>query len=434
MTRRDIDIFGLPYVPGSVRARLRRATHPEARNGIVLLAESDMETLAAAPLGMVVVDGAPLSHRMIRLMGLGVPTVIVSSGQALALEPGREILLDGSTGRISSHGDASRGVISAPPTGPTCTADGTEIRLLASVRNHATARRARENGAEAIGLVRSEFVAPQDDRQPDLDFYVQALGEICRAAAPLDVTVRLLDVGADKMPGWLPPTGLSDPSLGLQGVRLFGSEPVRSVCLAQLAAIRKLSGQSSLRVLLPYLARHEELHFWADRLRRHLPDSVPIGAMAETPAAALDLGRWFDRADFVALGCNDLMQCLFAADRSSPDLRNYLDPYAPPLYRFLRQIAVGAQGHLRQVQLCGVLAQLPGVLPVLLGLGYRVFSVEAALIPHLRQTVLASHISEAEILAERACGASESRQVREILGIVTGLGPPFLLPQLPWED
>ncbi len=432
MTRRDIEILGMPYVPGRTRGILRPVSASATDDSIVVLAESDVEKLTGARSGLVVVDGAPFSHAMIRLMGMGVPTVIVSAQQASMLETGREVFLDGATGRISTEGDSLASALATPRSDRVVTADGVRVFLLASVRGHHTAQQARLCGAEAIGLVRSEFLAPTDGQQPDAEFYLGAFADLCRAAAPLAVTVRLLDVAADKLPDWSQSTRQVGGPLGMQGVRLFGDPSMRAIPLAQLEAVRVLSEQFSLRVLLPYLVRYEELAFWTDRCRRYLPNSVPIGAMAETPAAALDLGNWFDNADFVALGCNDLMQCLFAADRGRSELRNYLDPYAPPLYRFLRQVAIASEQHLQELQLCGVLAQLPGVLPILLGLGYRVFSVEATLIPHLQRAIQDTSIADAEELAEQVCDATWSREVREILGIAADVEPPFRVPEVDW--
>jgi phosphoenolpyruvate-protein kinase (PTS system EI component) len=109
------------------------------------------------------------------------------------------------------------------------------------------------------------------------------------------------------------------------------------------------------------------------------------------------------------------MQCLFGADRDQPELRRYLDPYAPALYRFLQQVANAVQSQLDEVQLCGVLPQLPGILPLLLGLGYRTFSVEATMLPHLRQTIARTHTAEARMLAESVCHARSSAVVRTLL-------------------
>ncbi|MDX1824564.1 MAG: putative PEP-binding protein, partial [Thiohalomonadales bacterium] len=115
----------------------------------------------------------------------------------------------------------------------------------------------------------------------------------------------------------------------------------------------------------------------------------------------------------------------------SAELRHYLDPYAPLLWRFMQQIAMAAETRLENIQLCGVLAQLPGVLPLLLGLGYRAFSVEATLIPYLRQIIATTHINEARELAQQICAARESRDVLRLLGLPFGGYQPFLSEQGP---
>jgi phosphoenolpyruvate-protein kinase (PTS system EI component) len=265
--------------------------------------------------------------------------------------------------------------------------------------------------------VRSEFLLPEEDGVPGAEFYQGAFNELCEAAAPLSVTVCLLDLAADKMPGWMPPINAAGGVLGLQGARLFQVEPVRQVFHAQLTALDALSDRFDLRLLIPYLSSYEELRFWVEYIRDRVSMAVPIGAMVETPAGALDMANWLDIADFVSVGCNDLMQCLFAANRDRPEVSAYLDPYAPTLFRFLKQVADGCVSNLQRIQLCGVLPQLHGVLPVLLGLGYRAFSVDVAHIPFLAQVVRATTIADAQCLADDVCGAKQSREVTEKLGI-----------------
>ena len=120
------------------------------------------------------------------------------------------------------------------------------------------------------------------------------------------------------------------------------------------------------------------------------------------------------------------MQCLFAADRDKPELRHYLDPYAPFLFRLFKQITDSAGSNLGKVQLCGVLSQLQGVLPVLLGLGYRVFSVNVHFIPYLPKTISATKLADAERVAKDVCDAAESREVVEILRLPFDRQRPFL--------
>jgi phosphoenolpyruvate-protein kinase (PTS system EI component) len=156
--------------------------------------------------------------------------------------------------------------------------------------------------------------------------------------------------------------------------------------------------------------------------------------MVETPAAAFALAEMLEIADFVALGCNDLMQCFFGVDRDILEVSEFLDPCAPVLFRFLRQVAEAAGKAVGELQLCGLLSQSPGILPVLLGLGYRVFSVEPVMIPYLARTIGTEGIASAEALAAAVCAAPDAEGVRRILGLprgsAWGLGAQALPPQV----
>jgi phosphoenolpyruvate-protein kinase (PTS system EI component) len=215
-------------------------------------------------------------------------------------------------------------------------------------------------------------------------------------------------------------------ALGLQGARLYGHKDIRRIVEAQLNAIDILSRDYNLRILLPFLVRREELQFWLTFVQERISNPIKIGAMVETPAAGLDFVNWLDLIDFTAIGTNDLMQCLFAADRDQPMLSRYLDPYAPLLYRFLRQMARDAGTLISQTQICGVLSQLPGVLPILIGLGYRAFSVDAALIPYLAAETKSISIQAVQELAQEVCDAKDTRQVCQLLNLPFHPELPFL--------
>jgi phosphoenolpyruvate-protein kinase (PTS system EI component) len=423
-------ISGMPYIAGAVQGYLQYGSQQTGSDSIVMLRQSGVAALSARPAGLVVIDGAPFSHAMIALLGTGIPTVIISASQAASLQAGMQVVLDGARGTLSL------GVITGPLEQPAqplpvagqsfLTADGVAVQLYASVSSVAAARQARDAGAGAIGLVRTEYLIPVTGAEPDAAYYLESFAGVCTAADPLEVTVRLLDLAADKLPSWagsgdIPAGGV----LGLQGVRLYGTASVHRVLLAQLAALSGLDESCRLRVLIPFLVRLEELHYWMDITRRHLSRPLPTGAMVETPAAALDIANWLAVSDFVAVGCNDLMQCLFAADRDRADVQHYLDPCAPLLFRFFRQMAQAAAGDLQRVQLCGLLPQLPGVLPVLLGLGFRTFSVDATQIPRLAQTLQAYTVSGMQALADSVCAAKTSA---DVTAITCCSRPPFLQP------
>lgn len=407
-------IHATPYVPGIARGRLSR--QPLA-GSIWLADQTELRNLAGTPAGAIVVDAAPFSHAMIGLLSRGVPTVMLHRTQLSFLQEGDEVLLDGSSGRILP-GDTRLDSVTPEPPIPTLalrTADGVAVELRASVRGADSARRARERGAAAIGLLRSEFLMPEDGRAPDAEYYEQAFRTICVAAAPLPVTIRLIDLAADKRAAWMGATAELAGPLGLQGSRLFDLPPVADVFRSQLEAIARVQREHRLRVLVPYVVSLDEVKHWRTEIAARLPKPLLIGMMAETPAAALEIAAFCDVADFVALGTNDLMQCLFAADRDQPLIAPLLDAYAPVLYRFLRHVAMAAGPQLIRVQVCGVLSQLPGGLPLLLGLGYRVFSVDPVFVPYLAAQVVRTDTTQVRELAEAACAATSAAEIKQLL-------------------
>lgn len=418
-----LPIRGTPFVPGQARGLLHSGPAPAA-DAVRLLDQRELGAFTGEAAALLVVDGAPLSHPMIRLLGRGIPTLMISRAQAAALSTGTEVVVDGQSGWVDTPAAAASWPLWQAPESPRAgkpvqTADGQAVALRASVGDVAAAAAARGAGATAIGLVRSEYLAGGES-PPDAARFEGALGELCRAAGSLSVTVRLLDVAADKRPAWLAPQPGMTGALGLQGPRLYDLAPVWKVVQAQLRALARLAVRHELAVLVPFLARPEEFRRWRKEIERLLPVPLPLGAMLETPAAVLALRDFANLADFVAIGCNDLMQCLFAADRDVPEVSHLLDPYAPVLFRLLRQAAEAAGEDRARVQICGLLPQVPGVLPVLLGLGYRAFSLEPRLIPHLAAVVLRTDMASAERLAAAVCAAVDADGVRELLGAGAG--------------
>jgi phosphoenolpyruvate-protein kinase (PTS system EI component) len=181
--------------------------------------------------------------------------------------------------------------------------------------------------------------------------------------------------------------GLAAPRLrrfslkDLHGSQLYSIGAVRVVVDAQLAAMAELGVGGGLRLIWPSGGCLDDFVRWRDSARDLLPASVAFGAMAESPLEILALGRWRNEADFVSVGCNDLLSHLTAADRDDPQQRHLLDPYRPELFRFFEAGAVAAGKDLENLQLCGLLPQIEGVLPILIGLGFRRLSGEPALIP-----------------------------------------------------
>jgi phosphoenolpyruvate-protein kinase (PTS system EI component) len=375
--------------------------------------------------GIIAVGGAPLSHGMIRLFSLGVPTVIVSSEQLMGLSDRMALILDGATGLISDPSQATSVATRIEPVIPqpgasVMTEDSAPVRLSASVSGTFGAANAVACGAVSIGLVRSEYLLPPDDRSPDADYFESVFEGLCDAARPLPLTVRLVDIAAGK--SFNCQTGMSgvERTLGARGTQLYSIESVHRIFQAQVEAMGRLAGQFDLSLMLPNVWGLETYLRWRSEIERLLNGAVRIGAMAETPAAALAIADLGKRADFVAIGCNDLMQCFFGIDQDIAELSRFLDPCAPALLRFLREVAVAAGERLAEVQLCGLLPQSPGVLPVLVGIGFRSFSVEPRMIPYLAETIRGIDTVSASALATSVCSAPDSETVRGLLGLPQG--------------
>ncbi|MEA3275391.1 MAG: putative PEP-binding protein, partial [Pseudomonadota bacterium] len=417
-------IQAIPYVPGIARGVLRFGAANATAHSLTLVRGAEIASLTARPAGILAVDAAPLSHVMIRLLNAGIPTLILGSDQAAQLREGDEALLDGVRGVVGDPAEVlaqTEDPPHPPRSGvPVTTLDGVTVSLRASIAGAQGAALALSSGASAIGLVRSEYLDPPDGELPDVGFYEHAFDGLCRTAAPLAVTVRLLDAAGDKRPAWLPDLPGVLTALGLQGSRLYDREPVRSVMLAQIEALGRLAPEHPLSVLVPFVTRTQEFLRWRETILGVLPSPLPVGAMAETPAAVLELAELADAADFVAIGCNDLLQCLFAADRDLSAVAHLVDPYAPAVYRFLRLAARAAGTRLGRVQLCGLLPQLPGVLPILVGLGFSAFSVEPLLIPWLARTLETLDTASAALIAEGVCAARDADAARRLLGLPPG--------------
>lgn len=411
-----------PFVPG----RARGPVHFGAANGgpehrVVVLSYDELLGFSGAAAALVVVGTAPLAHPMLRLAGMQLPTVIIAPHQARELREGDWVTVDASEGLIGDpelyERPERRQRPAVQPGAPVLTADRVAVELRASVAGTAAAQAARRHAAARVGIVRTEYLLASGPHPPGVDALTAAFREVCEAAAPLEVTFRLLDLAADKRPEWLPEMPDMQGLLGLRGSRLYEREPVRSVYLAQVEALARVAEDHPVRMMLPYVVRTEDFLARREEILAHGGGSVPLGLMAETPAACLAMDQWLELAQFVSIGCNDLMQCLFGADRGVAELAGVLDPYAPVLYRFLAQVGQVAGPGIDRIQLCGVLPRVPRVVPVLVGLGYRNLCAEPQYLDSLSLSLGRTTQDTARALARAVCAIPDSAGVRTLLGL-----------------
>lgn len=362
-------------------------------------------------LGAITTSGSPLSHSAILARSLHLPMLCGMSEALARVHDGDVLLIDGAAGRLIVHpdendqarfeawrADAVRDAkrLARLKSAPTRTRDGTDILLWANAEHPDDVAEAHALGAAGVGLYRTEFLFLQRPGLPDEDEQFEAYSAVVRAMRGRPVTIRTLDVGADKADR----SGLSlafepNPALGLRGVRLSLSRP--EVFLTQMRAILRACGHGPVRVLVPMVTRAEELKAVRKLLKRCLRDlesagyeiggRIELGAMVEIPAAAIAIDSILAEADFVAIGTNDLIQYLLAADRNNDAVAELYDPAHPALAFLIERVVAATQAAGKTVTVCGEMAADALYIERLLRLGLRELSMHPSALLEARRTI-----------------------------------------------
>lgn len=356
----------------------------------------------------------PAAHAALLARELGIPCIGGVERLMDSIRAGDDIIVDGTlglayvapdldTGRRYTagitEGERSRLGSACVARTPTCTRDGVEIAVMANARSPEDVACAVRCGADGIGLFRTEpfFMASKHlpTSQEFGDFLVRSLEPL----GNLRVNVRLLDVGADKNPTYLPLSSEPDPFLGLRGVRVLLRYP--ALLEAQLRALLGNARRFNLGILIPMVTMESDVVRVIDMCRKlavsmGVHDLPPIGAMVETPSAALTVARLAKHVDFLSIGSNDLTQYTLAAGRENPSVIEYFQDDHESVLRLIAMTVADA-GDI-PVSLCGELAGRCAAVPALLGAGLRSLSVASSLLAEVRRTI--SGIAVGEAVAE----------------------------------
>ncbi|TCZ83917.1 phosphoenolpyruvate--protein phosphotransferase [Lysobacter sp. N42] len=441
----DID-----QVIGRIHAALhRRDCELRGFAGEVLVAESvapaEMAQLRdQGVVAIVTTGGSPLSHSAILARSLHLP-LVVDATQALELiNDGDALIVDGGSGRVVVEPDADdlrrhrarerehareRRELARLRREPTRTRDGVDVRLFANAESREDVAEAYALGAAGIGLYRTEFLFLQRNTLPDEDEQFRAYRDVVMGMNDRPVTIRTLDVGADKVDR----TGLAlrdepNPALGLRGVRL--SLARRGLLHTQLRALLRASAYGRIRLLVPMVTCREEIlevraeianATQALRLDGHeIADDVPLGVMIEVPAAALALPAFVRDVDFIALGTNDLVQYLLATDRNHEGLGRLYTPLHPAVIRVLRDVIRIARRASRPVSVCGEMAAAPDYAPLLLALGLTDFSLHPGTMLEVRQRIRNCDFAALQARASALVRARDRRALEQWLATAHG--------------
>ncbi len=398
------------------------------------VAQLDWQCFAA----FVTDAGSWTYHTAILARSMHIPAVAGLRDASLLIAPGAVLAVDGLTGDVFVDPDPEvleqvrarqqkrvefEHSLDEYRRLPAVTEDGVRIRLEANVESPDDARRARDSGAEGIGLFRSEFLlAGQGQEALGEDAQFEAYTRLVESMSPGRVTIRTFDVSEAQLPIGSPvPDGARAP-LGLRGVRL--SLALEDMFQAQLRALLRAAAHGPLRIMFPFVSGVEELraaraavHRAAEALRaRGEPvPPVPIGVMIEVPSAAVTADLLAEDADFFSIGTNDLIQYCLAVDRTDDRVSDLYEPLHPAIVRTLRLVARAARRRAIAVSVCGEMAADPLVLALLIGLGLAEFSMAPTAIPLAKQALRGVRARAAQTLAARALRARTAAEIKDLL-------------------
>jgi multiphosphoryl transfer protein len=363
---------------------------------------------------------------------MGKPMLVGLGESILAIDPGTRVWLDAERGELQVDPSRERlaaaerdigerrqrdAAEQAAARSPAVTADAVRIGVLANVGSAAEAAAAVSAGAEGCGLLRTEFLFLDRQTPPDVASQAQEYQRVVDGFAGLPVVIRTLDAGADKPLAFLPQPHEDNPALGVRGIRVGLRHP--ELLATQLEALLSVRPLAACRVLLPMVNEVSEMRRvreMIDALAARLGVERPaLGAMIETPAAALSAGQICEVADFISIGTNDLTQYTLAMDRTHPELAARLDGLHPAVLRLIASAAEGARARGREVAVCGGLAADPLAVPVLLGLGVQELSVVPGLIPRTKARIRELTLAGCRALASRVLELESAAAVRALL-------------------
>jgi phosphocarrier protein FPr len=395
----------------------------------VILVADDLTPTQTAQLdmkmikGLITTGGGPTSHSAILARALGIPAIAGADLAISSVPDGTMIALDGINGAVwidppdeklnaldHAREDwlADREQLLGLTHKPAITQDGHPVEIAANAGSLLDAEAAVKNGAEAIGLLRTEFLFLTRTTPPDEDEQVNELKRIGAALGDRPVIVRTLDVGGDKALPYFSLPEEANPFLGVRAIRLsLRNEEIFS---AQLRAILRAALDSPFRIMFPMVTTLNEVSAAGkilDEAHRSLDAEgvahrwpIETGIMVETPAAALLSPVLAQHVDFFSIGTNDLTQYTMAAERGNPALSNMADAFHPAVLKLIAEVVEAAHAHGIWVGVCGELASDPLAVPVLVGLGVDELSMNPGSIPKAKDIVRRIDRAESEALSK----------------------------------
>ena len=388
--------------------------------------------------GFITDVGGKTSHTAIVARSMDIPAVVGAREASRLIRQDDWVVIDGDTGVVivnpspivleeyrfrQRQSELERARLNRLRHTPALTLDGETVELLANIELPSDAQAAVDAGAVGVGLFRTEFLfMNRGGMLPSEEEQFEAYRSVVQTMAGLPVTIRTVDIGADKPLERMSLQELRhehslNPALGLRAIRWSLAEP--AMFRQQIRAILRASAYGKIKLLLPMVVHLREIRQTMElitRARQQLLDSghpigeVQVGAMIEVPAAVMMLPAFFRHFDFVSIGTNDLIQYTLAIDRADEQVAHLYDPWHPAVLRLIADTIACAQRHGKGVSVCGEMAGDPAFTELLLGMGLRSFSMHPAQIAGIKQRVLRADTRKLQGVIERIL-QSEDPQV-----------------------
>ena len=380
-------------------------------------------------VAIVTEGGGPTSHTSIIARQLGIPCIVAARDLA-EVPDGADVLVDATAGTVTLGADAdeARKLVAEDQVrlerirawrGPARTKDGMPVQLLANVQDGATALKASASEAEGIGLFRTELLFLDTPKEPTVEEQKKDYLAVFQAFPEGKVVVRTLDAGSDKPVPFATLTEESNPALGVRGIRVTGQDP--ELMLHQLDAIAEAAKESpgtAAWVMAPMISTIPEAEWFAALCRER---GLKPGIMIEVPAAVILITKFLSIVDFVSIGTNDLTQYTMAADRMSPHLAEYTDPWQPAVLELIAWTAAAGQEQSKPAGVCGEAAADPTLACVLIGMGITSLSMATNAISSVGATLAHVTMAQCREAAQAVRGARDSKEARSLARSALGM-------------
>lgn len=389
-------------------------------------------------LGFATEIGGVTSHSAIIARSIGIPSVLGVGSEINKIKNGELIILDGNKGIIITNPDKEKiesyknkieeerklqKVLEKYKDTEVVTVDGRKVEVASNIGSIEDTENALKNGAQGIGLFRTEFLYMSSDKLPEEDFQYNAYREVLEKMGEKPVIIRTLDIGGDKKLPYLPIDEEMNPFLGYRAIRLCLHR--KDIFKTQLRALLRASNHGNLKIMFPMIANLQELReakAVLDECREELrkegiafDENIQVGIMVEIPSAAIMSDVLAKEVDFFSIGTNDLIQYTVAVDRMNEKVSYLYDFFNPAVLRLINKVIVNGHKEGKFVGMCGEMAGKEELIPLLLGMGLDEFSMSASSVLKAKKLITELNYEKCKNMVQKVMEMGTAGEIKVFL-------------------